>query len=154
MFRVALHLHLLVLLFVLFFAVSMREASAASCLHRLRNAMPVRKQSASRIKSTNSHCILVSNSVTLQLVVLHSPHNRWSLTPKRTGTRAAGPRSSHVHRRYPIGGTLGICLGKLKDESGSTKQLPGQLASSQARRHAGGIHWPMAHASASTPSLA
>lgn len=97
------------------------------------------------------------HSVSLQLVFLHSlpgPHNRWSLVPKRTGKKAAGPRSSHVHRHYPIGGTLGICLGKLKDTSGSTKQLLDQLASSQARRHAGGIHWPMAHASASTPSLA
>lgn len=118
---------------------------AAQCNAR---PMPVRKQSASRIKSTNSHRILVI------LHSLPSPHNRWTLVPKRTGKKTAGPPlfprppslSYRRHARY--------LPRKLKDKSGSTKQLPGQLASSQARRHTGGIHWPMAHASASTSSLA
>lgn len=62
-----------------------------------------------------------------------SPHNRRSLVPRRTGKKLLQLlrcRPSHVRRRHPIGGTLGICLGKLKEKVAAQSSLP--------------VNWPVA----------
>lgn len=114
--------------FDFFFAVGTREASAAYCAPSPAARYPVLCLSKSNQPVESNQPIptlscqhSVSGPATHSACLLHSPQVpiiARALFPNAPAKRAAAAAglSSHVRRRHPIGGTLGICLGKLKDK--------------------------------------